>query len=122
MYNIVTPIPCPVDRDYLMTKLLNKPGEKFVKVHVLYPIVLKIYSESALDISEKTWTNVTPQKVAEPQSKIQPIFNQWGVFRPLFFTDYSSRMFISQFPANKITEIDFEMCEKAKFRAPFCGC
>ena len=39
-----------------------------------------------------------------------------------FFTDYSSRMFISQFPANKITEIDLEVCEKAKFRAPFCGC
>ena len=40
----------------------------------------------------------------------------------VFFTDYSSRMFISQFPANKITEIDLEVCEKVKFRAPFCGC
>ena len=24
--------------------------------------------------------------------------------------------------ANKITEIDLEVCEKAKFWAPFCGC
>ena len=40
----------------------------------------------------------------------------------LFFSDYSSQMFISQFPANKITEIDLEVCEKVKFRAPFCGC
>ena len=64
------------------------------------------------------------QKVAEPQSKIQPIFGQWGVIPPscFLFTDYSSRMFISQFPANKITEIDLEVCEKLKFRAPFCGC
>ena len=64
----------------------------------------------------------TRKKVAEPQSKIQQIFNQWGVIRFLFVTDYSSRMFISQVPANKITEIDLEVCEKAKFRAPFCGC
>ena len=65
-----------------------------------------------------------PQKVAESQSKIQPIFDQWGVIPPswFFFTDYSSRRFISQFPANKITEIDLKVCEKAKFRAPFCGC
>ena len=56
-----------------------------------------------------------PQKVTEPQSKIQPIFDQWGVIPPSWvFTDYSSRMFISQFPANKITEIDLEVCEKAK--------
>ena len=58
-----------------------------------------------------------PQKVAEPQSEIQPIFDQWGCYTALlgFFTDYSSQMFISQFPANKITEIDLEVCEKVKF-------
>ena len=26
-----------------------------------------------------------PQKVAEPQSKIQPIFDQWGVIPPSWF-------------------------------------
>ena len=69
-------------------------------------------------------TRRNPQKVAEPQSKIQQVFDQWGVILPswFFFTDYSSRMFISQFLANKSTEIDLEVCEKAKFRAPFCSC
>ena len=51
-------------------------------------------------------------------------FRPMGCYTALlvFFTDYSSRMFISQFLANKITEIELEVCEKAKFRAPFCGC
>ena len=61
-------------------------------------------------------------KIAEPQSKIRPC--NGGVISPswFFFTDYFISiifMFISQFPANKITEIDLEVCEKAKFRAPF---
>ena len=48
-----------------------------------------------------------PQKVAGVNGVL---------YRPLrFFTDYSSRMFISQFPAKKITEIDLEVCEKAKY-------
>ena len=38
-------------------------------------------------------------------------FRLMGCYTALlvFFTDYSSRMFISQFPANKITEIDLEV-------------
>ena len=68
----------------------------------------------------KSWSMRNPQKVAEPQSKIQPIFDEWGVIPPSWvFTDYSSRMFISQFPANKITEIDLEVYEKAKFQFQF---
>ena len=69
-----------------------------------------------------------PRTAKPAKSRWTPIqdsqFSTNGVlYHPLgFFTDYSSRMFISQFPANKINEIDLELCEKAKIRAPFCGC
>ena len=75
------------------------------------------------------YTYVTPHGETRKESlNPNPRYSQFStngvLYRPLVFvfTDYSSRMFISQFPANKITEIDLEVCEKAKFRAPFCGC
>ena len=61
--------------------------------------------------------NVTPHG----ETRWTPIqdtanFRPMGCYTALlgFFTDYSSRMFISQFPANKITEIDLEVCEKSE--------
>ena len=83
---------------------------------------------SNLKFGKQMW----PRMVKPTKSRWTPIqdtanFRPMGCYTALlvFFTDYtctctcSSRMFISQFPANKITEIDLEVCEKAKFRAPF---
>ena len=55
-----------------------------------------------------------PRTAKPAKSRWTPIqdtanFRPMGCYTALLvFTDYSSRMFISQFPANKITEIDFE--------------
>ena len=63
-------------------------------------------------------TYVTPhgetrKKSLNPNPRYSQFSTNGVLYRPLgFFTDYSSRMFISQFPANKITEIDLEVCEK----------
>ena len=65
----------------------------------------------------------THKKSLNPNPRYSQFSTNGVLYRPLgFFTDYSSRMFISQFPANKITEIDLEVSEKVKFRAPFCSC
>ena len=60
------------------------------------------------------------QKVAEPQSKIRPIFDQWGVIPPscFFLLIIVPGCLFHNFLQTKLLKV----CEKAKFRAPFCGC
>ena len=90
----------------------------------------QIQNIKQISLQVKSATNLNPyvtphgetrKKWLNPNPRYSQFSTNGGVIPPSWvFTDCSSRIFISQFPANKITEIDLEVCEKAKFRALFC--